>query len=122
MNKLPTEIILQISRIMSATEEWNVKNLLEGLLQELNSRELCDYMIHTNIKQNPSRFDIYGNDDRQSSYTASAIYSSYLRDSGSSNPTCTFCQQRHSSAKCNIITDPNSRKGILRSKAKCELM
>ena len=120
MNKLPTKIILQISRIMSAAKEWDVKNLLEGLLQEINSRELCSYMSHTNIKVNPSRSDIYRNDNRQSSHTASAIYSSYSRDSGSSNPTCTLCQQSHSSAKCNIITDPNSRKAVLRSKAKCE--
>ena len=55
MNKLPTEIKLQISRIMPATEKWNVVNLLEVLLQEINSRELCSYMSHTNLKQTPSR-------------------------------------------------------------------
>ena len=112
-----TEIKLQISRIMSATEEWDVTNLLEFLLQEINSRELCSYMSHTNFKQNPSRFDKYGNDSRQSNYTASAMYSDYSRDSSSSNPTCTFCKQNHSSAKCNIIRNPASRKAI--SKAKC---
>ena len=51
MNKLPTEIKLQISRIMPATEMWNVTNLLEVLLQEINSRELCSYMSHANLKQ-----------------------------------------------------------------------
>ena len=40
MDKLPTEIKLQISRIMPAREEWDVTNLLEVLLQEINSREL----------------------------------------------------------------------------------
>ena len=37
MYKLPTEIKLQISRIIPATEEWDVTNLLEVLLQEINS-------------------------------------------------------------------------------------
>ena len=53
MNKLSTEIKLQISRIMPATEEWNVTNLLEVLLQEISSRELSKYMSHANFKQNP---------------------------------------------------------------------
>ena len=47
------------------------------------------------------------------------MYSGYSRDSGSSNPTCKFCKQKHLNAKCNIITEPASRKAILRSKAKC---
>ena len=119
MNKLPAEIKLQISLIMPATEEWDVTNLLEVLLQEINPRELCSYMSHTNFKQNLSRSDKYGNDNRQSNYTAFAMYSGYSRASGSSNHTCTFCKQNHSSAKCNIITNPTSRKAILRSKAKC---
>ena len=60
MNKLPTEIKLQIFRIMPATEEWDVTNLLEVLLQEINSRELFSYISHTNFKQNASRSDKYG--------------------------------------------------------------
>ena len=119
MNKLPTEIKLQISRIMLATEEWDVTNLLEVLLQEINSRELFSYISHANFKQNASRSDKYGNGNRQFNYTPSAMYSSYSRDSSSSNTTCTFCKQNHSSAKCNIIIDPASRKAILLSKAKC---
>ena len=51
MNKLPTEIKLQISHIMPATEEWKVTNLLEVLSQEINSRELCSYMSDRNFKQ-----------------------------------------------------------------------
>ena len=47
------------------------------------------------------------------------MYRGYAHDSSSSNPTCTFCKQNHSSAKFNIITDPALRKAILRSKAKC---
>ena len=50
MNKLPTEIKLQISSIMPATEEWGVTNLLEVLLQEINSREICSCMSHTNFR------------------------------------------------------------------------
>ena len=48
-NKLPTEIKPQTSRIMPATEEWNVTNLLEVLLQEINSIEVCSYMSHTTL-------------------------------------------------------------------------
>ena len=35
------------------------------------------------------------------------------------NITCTFCIQNHTSSKCNMITDVNSRKAILKSKGKC---
>ena len=94
MNKLPTEIKLQISRIMPATEMWNVTNLLEVLLQEINSRELCSYMSHTNLKQNSSRSDKYGNYNGQSNYTTSAICSGYSRDSSSSSPTSPTCTLR----------------------------
>ena len=113
INKLPKDIKLQISRIMPATEEWNVMNLLEVLLQEINSGQLCRCMRHTNFKQNPSRSDKYGNNNRQFNYTVSAMYSGYSRDSSSSNPTYRFCKQNHSSAKCSIITDTASRKAIL---------
>ena len=92
MNRLPTEIKLQISSIMPATEEWDVTNLLEVLLQEIDSREICSCMSHTNFKQNPSRSDKYENDNRQSSHTASAMYSGYSCSSGFSTPTCTFCK------------------------------
>ena len=87
---------------MPATVEWDVTNLLEVLLQEINSREFSNYMSHTNFKQNSSWSEKYGNDNRQSNCTASAMHSDYSRDSGSSNPTCTFCEQNHSSAKYNI--------------------
>ena len=46
------------------------------------------------------------------------MHSGYSRDSSSSNPKCPFCKQNHSSAKCNITSDPASRKAILRSKTK----
>ena len=48
-NKLPTEIKPQISRIMPATEEWNVTNLIEMLLQEISSTEVCSYMSRTTL-------------------------------------------------------------------------
>ena len=60
MNKLSTEIKLQISCFMQATEEWD---LLEVLLQEINSRELCSYMSHTNFNQNSPRSEKYRNDN-----------------------------------------------------------
>ena len=106
MNKLQTEIKLQVSRIMLAAEEWNVTNLLEISLQEISSRELCSYMSQTNFKQNASRSDKYRNNNRQSSYTASAMQSGNSRDSSSSNPTCAFCKQNRSSAKMQHYNRP----------------
>ena len=35
------------------------------------------------------------------------------------NITCTFCKQNHTSSKCNMIKDVDSRKAILKSKGKC---
>ena len=78
-------------------------------------------MSHTNLKaENPSRYNTKHHNDenrQQHSYTASALYSGF--SDLSSQPTCTFCKKNHSSAKCTIITDPASRKAILRTKAKC---
>ena len=37
--------------------------------------------------------------------------------SGASKPCCSYCQQPHSSTTCTSVTDPDSRKRILRSGA-----
>ena len=33
--------------------------------------------------------------------------------------SCTYCRREHTSAKCNVITDVQARKAILRNKGKC---
>ena len=34
-------------------------------------------------------------------------------------PTCVYCNQQHSSLKCNVATKPDARRAILRRKGKC---
>ena len=74
-------------------------------------------MSHKNFKQPFMIWQIWKQQKATQLYSVCNVQR-HSRDSSSSNPTCTFCKQNHSSAKCNIITDPTSRKAILRSKAK----
>ena len=53
-------------------------------------------------------------------FSATALFSGNSGGAKSNPPniTCTFCKQNHTSSKCNMITDVNSRKAILKSKRK----
>ena len=54
-------------------------------------------------------------------FSAAALFSGNSDGTKSNlhNITCTFCKQNHTSSKCDMITDVNSRKAILKSKGKC---
>ena len=55
MNKFAKKIKLQTSRIMRVTEEWDVTNLLQVLLQEINSKKPCSYTQKTFVLMKMSR-------------------------------------------------------------------
>ena len=114
MNKLPETIRLDITRSISESQEWDVDALLEVLRKEINSRELCQ---HTSNLKSGDKPDRTSKDD----FSAAALFSgnSGGAKSNPQNITCIFCNQNHTSSKCNMITDVNSRKAILKTKGKC---
>ena len=114
MSKLPNEIKLFISRSMSLTEEWDADVLLINLKQEIESREMCLRMSASN-SNNSSNFYENKNDQIEEQFTGSTLYSG----SKTIGISCSYCRRDHPSSKCNVITDINSRKAILRNKAKC---
>ena len=103
---------------MPTNEEWDVNVLLENLKQEVDSREICFRMSSgassgNNMYNNSYESKNYRSEEEE--YTGSTLYT------GGQNVkvSCTYCRREHTSEKCNVITDVQARKAILRNKAKC---
>ena len=115
MSKLPNEIKLFISRSMPLTEEWDVDVLLINLKQEIESREMCLRMSASNSNNSSNFYENKNDQIEEEQFTGSTLYSG----SKTIGISCSYCRRDHPSSKCNVITDINSRKAILRNKAKC---
>ena len=106
MSKLPEDIKLQISLSMPISREWDLDELLAALLREIESREMCSFM-------NYSRKDnIYRESREPDNFTGAALFSG-------SNRLDSRLQLNVLTVEKIMITDPRSRKAILRAKSKC---
>ena len=106
LSKLPQELRLIISR-NTGDDSWSLDHLMKELEQELEARERAA-TNSTNVTQ-PGR-------QVRDQHTAAALLSS---SSGTSKPFCSYCQQPHPSGACTLVTEPDSRKQILRSSGRC---
>lgn len=108
MKKIPEEIRLLITRKISR-DEWRLERVLEVFKSELEAREQCGQsttqknLIQTKPNQNKSPIN----------YTTSAL----VNNAG--QITCSYCKGPHPSAKCNIVSNPQARKEILRKQGRC---
>ena len=118
MSKLPDEIRLVISRSMSIltaatfNDEWKIDELLKFVKQELESRELCNFVANSADETKQKR------NIQTDHYTASSLF---CGTSEKGTLTCTYCGKDHSSARCYTVTDVSARKSILRRKRRCFL-
>ncbi len=62
MAKLPNDIRLLISRKMPSNTQWDIKELMESLKSEIDSREMCQRMSAANTSSYDERADL---DDSQ---------------------------------------------------------
>ena len=113
MNKLPNDIKLEISRQMaSEREKWEIDDLLRILKREVESRELCFHMSKTSVETSKNKPS-----SSSAPSTAFALHTS--TDNQTERLSCLYCKHEHSSSKCDVVTDPKTRKNILRNKARC---
>ena len=115
MSKLPEEIRLFISRLMPNNEQWDVGVLLENLKREIDSREMCQRMSAGASTSASASGEVNYERVVDEQFTASALHT------GIQNISCVYCRRNHPSAKCNVVTDIQARKAIIRNKAKCFL-
>ena len=104
ISKLSEDIKLQISRSVPISREWNVDELLAALLKEIESREMCSFMNYSR-KDNK-----YGGSREPDNFTGAALFSGSNLSGQWFTIKCTYCQKNHKIHKCNLITDPRSRK------------
>ncbi len=103
LNKLPQELRLIVSRKIT-DEEWNLDALLKVVGQEVEARERT--LASSSQPGKSSKID-------RGQHTAAALMS------GSSNPSCCYCRQLHSSSTCKVVTQTEARKQILRRSGRC---
>eukprot|EP00794_Sanderia_malayensis_P016989 gene16989-18701_t len=108
MNKMPEEIRLSISKELKS-ENWTLDDILRLFCLELEARERCN--LTPGMGQRPP----------QARQPASHTTTSALLSTGgpTTSITCSFCRQKHLSAKCPVVTEPSSRKEILKKQGRC---
>ena len=109
INKLPQELQLLVSRRIGE-EKWELDEMLEVIGEELQARERTKAMTAPTapVVKKPGR----------ELPTAAAL----LTRSGngpSNGPSCSYCQQPHSSNSCHVATHPDARRQILQKAGRC---
>ena len=117
MEKLPTNLRLIISRCIDK-QEWDLDVILRAFDSEIEARERCELIgksssepAITPVKSNFGRF-VKG---RSAPSTASAL----VTQSGEKSVSCTYCRQKHPSARCTKITDTRARRNLLKQQGRC---
>ena len=106
-NKLPNDLRLVLNRkFNSNTEVWKITELMHELKIEIEARERCIQ----NKSDNREKKDKYEN----SFTTTEALF---VRD----HIHCPYCQQKHFPDKCNIVTNVETRRNLLKSQSRCFL-
>ena len=96
ITKIPQELQLIVSRKIGS-DDWNLDALMAILGKELQARERTATVSTPCVKKT-----------NKEPTTAAA-----LSTGGGSGPTCSYCQQDHTSNSCGVIIQPQARKQVL---------
>ena len=107
-DKLPSDIKSLIGRKLQ-DQDWTLDNVLKVLRVEIETREKCGL---SNPSSDYEKFTTQSHNKRHS--TAAALLSSEKKI-----PTCTYCNGKHASLDCKIVTSIGARKQILRQSGRC---
>ena len=112
MSQLPTEIRVQIARLMSS-EVWSIREMLELIGKEVEAREASEHVKLNNEKKTAQRYS--SNINRNLSLKQCTALALFLRSSNrpTENRCVYYCKNSHYSAACDKVTDVNERKNIL---------
>ena len=112
MAKLPPEIRVHVAR-NTTQEVWNTESILKLIQSEIEANEIEAREINDKVKAMASSIE-----PKRPSYQkpGNSTASSFL--TGSQQPfqttKCVHCSERHFSASCEIVTECNARKSILK--------
>ena len=106
--KLPSDIKLLIGRKLQ-DQDWTLDDVLKVLHVQIETREKCGL---SNPNSDYKTFATQSHNKRHS--TAAALLSSEKKI-----PTCTYCNGKHASLDCKIVTSIGARKQILRQSGCC---
>ena len=103
--KIPNEIILLLSRKFTTDAEvWTIRDMMKELKAELEARERSG-VIPERAKKDKEL--------RQPTTTEGLL----AQQAG--QLSCPYCGQKHFPDKCRVVTNPQARKDILKSKKRC---
>ena len=102
-SKLPQELHLFISRQFECSEGWKIDQVLKILKTEITAKEKTSVVLKEN--------EIHDNNLNPISGASLINPSSFIK--------CLFCDKKHKSEKCRIVTEIQARKNILKKKKLC---
>ncbi|XP_057299542.1 uncharacterized protein LOC130630166 [Hydractinia symbiolongicarpus] len=110
MSKLPEELNLIITRQFNDKDCWDMKLVLRALKSEIephdnnpfSSLALPVHYLHQSNRDLPHNQHNYRN-----------------HQNNQNNYRCIFCDKSHKSQQCQIITNFDARKNVLRDKKRC---
>ena len=123
MSKIPQDLRIILSRKLP--DSWELDELLDVFGEELNLREKCAFApingpSTTNARE-PKSSTFKPPSTPRYQTTTSTLETNFhpTQDRERNRPNCLFCNKMHFSASCTTVTDPTTRKNILRDKKRC---
>ena len=123
MSKIPQDLRIILGRKLP--DSWELDELLGVFGEELNLREKCAFApisgpSTTNTQEQKFRNFKTPATQGYHSTTSTLVSNVYpTQDRERNVPNCLFCSKKHFSASCATVTDPTTRKNILREKKRC---
>ena len=116
MSRVPKDISLQIARHTSK-EIWSITELLQIIKQEMEAREMHDYIQieETKTTKTVESFPVVKNRMRANTGTTSV----FVSKNGTKDIRCYFCSGNHYASDCKAIVDVKQRKGCLLQDGRC---
>ena len=109
LNKLPQELCIIVSREIQG-DVWELGHLLELIEKELEARERAT--ANTNRETWPHY---------QTNKFSKPQPSISTLQTGGTSPTCTYCQQSHTSNSCTNVSNITARIDIIKRSGRCFL-
>ncbi len=109
LSKIPNELKLAISRVVKK-DDWNLDNIMNAFKTELEAHERCVNSV-VNLTQGANSSN---RSQRNMPTTTSALFSNEVKAI-----SCTYCKNAHPSVKCQVMTDINARKELLKRQGRC---
>ena len=123
MAKIPQELRLILSRGMS--DEWDLDTVMKSFAEELQIRERCalgpvsEQTPKLGVKEKRDFGFGFRHGQIRGPPTSSTLFSNQEGPLPNKEMWCTFCNGPHPSNRCAVVTDPETKKNILRQKGRC---